>query len=281
MQVEQVSRDQIQEQALDWINSHLEECNIMASVFANNTPVDWFLASNSDTVHGVAIYDPARKELLLPRLEKSVISLLVPHISNIDAVNGEKNTCIEFATNYSQVNPLKFDIKQDLVLYVLDKQDFNPRISHGRVSTNLTVDVIDQAVELRLAFEQQFKLPPRTYQQTRDQLQQMLEQKEAFAWVDKIDGKDTVVSIAGYRKNNSKNMYRIGFVYTLETARKKGYASSVVSHSVMQCFQEGCNQVMLHADTMNPISNSVYQKLGFKQTQTAAQIEFKNKNTYL
>ncbi|KAJ3270727.1 hypothetical protein HDV01_007483 [Terramyces sp. JEL0728] len=274
MKVEKATRQEIEEVGLPWMNRHLDECNVMASIFFNKHLVDWFLVTKDNTVQGVAMHDTSRKSLLLPSIDPEAIPLLAALITDINSLNGVKSSAMAFAEAYSKLHDLKFSIHQELLIYVLDKQDFNCRMFDGRVPTEFTDDIVDQTVTLRNEFDNELQLLIKSPQHTRDPVRRLMEAKEFFAWVDTVDGKEKVVSIAGYRKNETGNMYRVGFVFTLKELRSRGYASSIVSFTTKKCFADGCNQVLLFADAANPVSNSVYQKLGFKERKEAVNIEF-------
>ena len=57
---------------------------------------------------------------------------------------------------------------------------------------------------------------------------------------------------------------RISLVYTPPEQRGKGYASAVVAALSQKQLDEGKKMCCLYADARNPVSNSIYRKIGFE-----------------
>lgn len=57
---------------------------------------------------------------------------------------------------------------------------------------------------------------------------------------------------------------RINSVYTPPEARGMGYASAVVAHLSRKMLDEGKQLCCLYADARNPVSNSIYRKIGYE-----------------
>jgi uncharacterized protein len=66
---------------------------------------------------------------------------------------------------------------------------------------------------------------------------------------------------------------RINDVYTPSAHRKKGYASAIVAEICSQLLHEEVTP-MLYADAKNPVSNKVYQSIGFVEAGRIADIKF-------
>ena len=64
-----------------------------------------------------------------------------------------------------------------------------------------------------------------------------------------------------------KNGRAISLVYTPDCYRNKGYSSSLLYQVCMNLFAEGNQFVTLFVDKTNPVSNRVYEKLGFVITE--------------
>ncbi|KAJ3314255.1 hypothetical protein HDV04_000621 [Boothiomyces sp. JEL0838] len=268
MIVSKVDNTDIEILGLPWIKEHLEECNVMASHVFNNL-ISWFLIKG-DKVEGVVMHDPNRQTVILPYIDPIVLPELVSKIENIKGINGEIKTAEGFAQEYCRRYGMNYSIKSQLRVYVLDKPEFNFCIYDGHLVEDITDEIVDQVLELRLAFNKELELHFPI--QSKETMRELLN-NEFFAWMDTVDGKERVVSIAALRKNPTGNMYRVGFVYTLKSVRKKGYASSIVSVTTQKCFDLGCTSVLLYADMANPSSNSVYQKIGYKEKRRAINID--------
>ena len=57
---------------------------------------------------------------------------------------------------------------------------------------------------------------------------------------------------------------RLSMVYTPEEERGHGYASAVVAHLSQKLLDEGRKMCCLYADARNPVSNSIYRKIGYE-----------------
>ncbi|MCL1830306.1 MAG: GNAT family N-acetyltransferase, partial [Oscillospiraceae bacterium] len=55
----------------------------------------------------------------------------------------------------------------------------------------------------------------------------------------------------------------VSYVYTPEYLRKKGYATSCVAAVSQMILERGFTSCVLYTDIANPISNSIYQKIGY------------------
>jgi predicted GNAT family acetyltransferase len=67
---------------------------------------------------------------------------------------------------------------------------------------------------------------------------------------------------------------RIGLVYTLPQARRRGYAGALVSAVVAQELQSGKARLFLTTDVANPTSNALYARLGFHPVSDAFRFDF-------
>jgi len=92
----------------------------------------------------------------------------------------------------------------------------------------------------------------------KERMKEMFSERPIFFW--EVDGKP--VSMAS-RSRETKTGSNISFVYTPPELRGNGYAGSVTAYACEDVFQEGKKTCFLYTDLRNPISNRVYQKIGF------------------
>ena len=91
----------------------------------------------------------------------------------------------------------------------------------------------------------------------------------------KIDGE--IVSIAS-RKNTGHGLCRISNVYTKPEHRNKGYSSKIVTYLTELILQSG-DVPCLFVDQHNPVSNHLYQKIGYKYDKSRYEMDYiPNKN---
>ncbi len=74
------------------------------------------------------------------------------------------------------------------------------------------------------------------------------------------------------------NGRRVAMVYTPPYFRNKGYASSCVAKVSQIVLDMGCKYVTLFTDLSNPISNSIYQKIGYKPVCDNLELVFTHKD---
>ncbi|MBU6243758.1 MAG: GNAT family N-acetyltransferase [Actinomycetales bacterium] len=65
---------------------------------------------------------------------------------------------------------------------------------------------------------------------------------------------------------------RIGPIYTVPVARRKGYGSAL-THAIATRLTSCCDTVMLFADAENPTSNGIYERLGFEAVTEVVEAE--------
>ena len=64
--------------------------------------------------------------------------------------------------------------------------------------------------------------------------------------------------------SGTENVARISMVYTPPEERGHGYAKAVVAHLSQQQLDSGKSMCCLYADARNPVSNSIYRKIGYE-----------------
>ncbi|TAL30438.1 MAG: GNAT family N-acetyltransferase [Alphaproteobacteria bacterium] len=64
--------------------------------------------------------------------------------------------------------------------------------------------------------------------------------------------------------SGTENVARISMVYTPPEERGHGYAKAVVAHLSQQQLDAGKTMCCLYADARNPVSNSIYRKIGYE-----------------
>jgi predicted GNAT family acetyltransferase len=64
--------------------------------------------------------------------------------------------------------------------------------------------------------------------------------------------------------SGTQNVARISMVYTPPEERGHGYAKAVVAHVSQQQLDAGRKMCCLYADARNPVSNSIYRKIGYE-----------------
>lgn len=81
------------------------------------------------------------------------------------------------------------------------------------------------------------------------------------------------VSLAGVRRP-AAGVSRVGPVYTPPSQRGHGYGSAVTAAACRWAAGAGAGDVVLFTDLANPVSNSIYQRLGFEPVTDTVHLSF-------
>lgn len=81
------------------------------------------------------------------------------------------------------------------------------------------------------------------------------------------------VSLAGLTRQVA-GMVRVGPVYTPPELRGRGYAGAVTAELSRSALAAGAEEVLLYTDLANPVSNSVYQRIGYRPVEDRIVLSF-------
>jgi len=81
------------------------------------------------------------------------------------------------------------------------------------------------------------------------------------------------VSLAGVTRQVA-GMARVGPVYTPPEARGHGYGSAVTAAASERVRAAGAEEVLLFTDLANPVSNSIYQRIGYRPVEDRVVLSF-------
>lgn len=121
------------------------------------------------------------------------------------------------------------------------------------------------------AFEEEAGLPPTapSLDATRASLAREVAQGRSALWVWEVDGEP--VSLAGIGRPTPSGE-RVGPVYTPPRQRGHGYAGALVGQLTARAFERGRSHVFLFTDATNPVSNALYERLGYRHVGDAANV---------
>ncbi len=86
-----------------------------------------------------------------------------------------------------------------------------------------------------------------------------------------VDGEP--VSMAGFPAH-TRHGVRIGYVYTPEAGRQRGYATTLVAALSSHALDLGFSHCVLYTDLANPVSNRIYRSVGYRPLQDVMDVEF-------
>ena len=123
-----------------------------------------------------------------------------------------------------------------------------------RVATELDLDLV---ARWTYGFHQDAGLEG-TVEEARESAERWIDDRNAFLWDD-----GWPVSMAVKTRHTTHGMTVSG-VYTPQEVRRRGYAGACVAALSQQMLNAGWEFCTLFTDLANPISNSVYQKIGYR-----------------
>ncbi|MDE2803985.1 MAG: GNAT family N-acetyltransferase [Gemmatimonadota bacterium] len=81
------------------------------------------------------------------------------------------------------------------------------------------------------------------------------------------------VSMAGFPAH-TRHGVRIGYVYTPDEHRRRGYATALVARLSSHALDLGFGHCVLYTDLANPTSNKIYREIGYRPLQDVMDVEF-------
>lgn len=87
-----------------------------------------------------------------------------------------------------------------------------------------------------------------------------------------VDGTPVALAVVGGPR---EGMSRVGPVYTPTEYRGHGYGTAVTAAASQWALDRGADNVVLFTDLANPVSNSIYQRIGYRAVDDAVAIGFR------
>jgi predicted GNAT family acetyltransferase len=69
-------------------------------------------------------------------------------------------------------------------------------------------------------------------------------------------------------------MVRVGPVYTPPERRGRGYGTAATAAVSERALRAGAEEVLLYTDLANPVSNSIYQRIGYRPVEDRLVLAF-------
>jgi predicted GNAT family acetyltransferase len=118
-------------------------------------------------------------------------------------------------------------------------------------------------------FEEVNPIPPRSEAEARTEASKRIANNDLYLWIK--DGE--VMSMAGVVRK-SKHIAFLGLVYTPEEFRGNGYARSCVQVLSTDLLTAGYRSCGLFTEKSNPVSNRIYQQIGYVSSLEFEDIPF-------
>jgi uncharacterized protein len=220
----------------------------------------WFCAVYSGkTLCAAALRTPPFKVVLahLSGDAQAVAGYLVDTVSQretaIPGINGDKELADRFAELWCRSHPVTVQSVMGERIYRLDQVN-DVALAPGRLRHATEAD---KGLVARWSHSFYADVFGKSSNEIEIDITPNLIQGDVYLWDDREP-----VSLAMKSRLSEKSMM-VRFVYTPPEQRGKGYSTSAVSELCRQILKSGCQFCSLFADPDNPISNSIYQKIGF------------------
>jgi predicted GNAT family acetyltransferase len=204
----------------------------------------------------------------LQSIETMITSLIQKNIE-LPGVLGPKDSVLKFLNLWAAKKNVNSKLKTNERIYKLTEVS-KDTLGIRRVirSTKKYHSLIIRWAKdfIREAFPESFEVQIKNIEK---RLEPDIEQGKFFLLLEN----NRVVSMVR-KAGKTPNGNLVNYVYTPPTLRKKGYATECVAYLSKHILGEGNQFCFLFTDLANPISNSIYQRIGYKPVIDVDQYDF-------
>jgi uncharacterized protein len=227
----------------------------------------WMRVLDGADLVGVATVTPPRNALLSD-MPVAAAAALAEHLAAapIPGVTGPAAVADVFAERYVAITGRRRSPGLDMELFRLDAL-VEPRPAGGHLREANTGDR-DLLVDWFTAFA--VDVAPHHTPGGEEEFVDSRLASGGLLWLWE-DGEP--VSLVGTARP-AAGVVRVAPVYTPPACRGRGYASSAVASMCRGAFERGAGALILYTDLANPVSNRIYQRLGFRRVGDAREWVF-------
>jgi len=239
-------------------------------------PANWFMATVSDDsgVQMIAIMTPPHNITIYARdnkVDESDVACLVKGIASVPVpgVMARKELALYFAQEYCLTKGLTYETSMEQRIYELT--EVTPGLSNVgnfRLAEESDMYFLPYWIEAFYSAEVYGKTTMNIPQNTESCLMRI---KQKHLYVLEEHGKP--VSIAGITRE-MQSVCGVAHVYTPPYFRGKGYATSCVARLSQLILDRGFSKCVLYTDLVNPTSNSIYQRIGYRPVCDSIMLKF-------
>lgn len=226
-----------------------EKTDLRCSVLFNEG--EFVLAAVQSPPHNLVLSRAAQ-----PEIEKLAESLANQNFS-FPGIVGPSDVTSSFANAWMMITGNKSVEYMDQIIYSLTQVSFPPPVEGEFRFAG--PDEAETIASWTLSFSR--CVLPKAEQRDEAVTLRMVEEKirnqKVAVW--SVGGKPVAQASVG----GTSAIARIGCVYTPPEERGHGYASAVVAHLSQHQLDQGKRMCCLYADARNPVSNSIYRKIGY------------------
>ncbi len=237
---------------------------------------DWLLAkvTENNRTELIMLYRKPWKLLLYsPTDNKSdeLFRFTAKEIYKIDAnllgVNAEKEIANKFAKYYCRMSNFNFKTHKPLRILLLTKME-NANLNEELIFRKASISDKNILIKFIKDFYEEAVAEKYTDKEIEEKFNSYIRRGYYV-----IETKGKIVSQAVFARDLKKGKCISG-VYTPKEERGKGYAYNLIYRVSKKALDEGAEYCVLYTDDENPISNHLYEKIGYRRMVDCEDIEF-------
>lgn len=259
------------------LNREAEHCLILGLLDGLRAGEQWgaepplmAVAEDHGEVAAVVLMTPPRNLILSWIADDSTIDAIALELRardvRIPGVNSSANIARKFALKWSQLSGCTFRTQMAQCIYQLSQVTKKSRAAGHIRDPNQSDDALMR--KWRAAFSIDVEGMDREAAE-KDAALPLPKSRRLVLW--EVEG--TPVSMAGFA-GPTPNGIRVSWVYTPPENRGKGFAGACVAALSEKLLDDGRKFCFLYTDLDNPISNHVYQKMGYEPVTDATVYSF-------
>jgi predicted GNAT family acetyltransferase len=241
---------------------------IASGALAYGSENAWLTVEDGSRVVGLAMHTPPHN-MFLSRMPEDAALALAREVArsnrNPSGVNGELGSTGAFARAWEETTGHRSAVVRKTRMYRLNELRMPNAMGQVDRAEPKDLDVVANWLN---AFHDEAQ-PHAPADDWSALAERRMSAGEFHLW--RVDG--VPVAVAGVSRAVA-GVARVGPVYTPQTSRGNGYGSSVTAAATSAALSEGAQHVVLYTDLENPISNSIYQNIGYQPDHDAEERTF-------
>lgn len=258
--------------------AHEAENQIMLAMLTNLATIQapfefmWIVSDGARVVGAAAKNRGSNYKLIVSRLDESSASALAKACMGLvkeplAGVLGVANTAEIFARAWQRVSGCSLEIYHRQGILSAVRLTAKPRVSGMLRPAQLSE--LDLMVDWRRRFISECGLDQEAPADSLTRTQKLIERQGLWLWT----VGDRVVSMLS-AGTATPNAARISLVYTPVDLRGNSYASACVYAASAASLASGKRFCCLYTDLANPVSNKIYERIGYERVAEALDIRF-------
>ena len=226
-----------------------EKADIRCSILFNDK--DFVLAAVQTPPHNLVLSKSSQPEI------EALAETLANNNFKFPGIVGPSDVATIFANKWTQLTGQKSVEYRDQIIYVLKNVLLPPP-----VDGKLRFAKADEAPLIAGWISAFSKDMPKAEQlnekEALKKAETLIQEERVAVW--SVKGK----AVSQASVTGTDTVTRVSMVYTPPEQRNHGYASAIVAHLSQMQLDQGKKMCCLYADARNPVSNSIYRKIGYE-----------------